>query len=71
MVVAITLNGKIRCAGSLLNSIWVITSVSCFYKLADFSELTFIAGAHDLIKPEGTEQYAKGIKFVPYEKYNA
>ena len=70
MVVAVAdSKGDIRCTGSILNPSWVITSVTCFYKLDDFSQLTFIAGAHDLFSPEGTEQRAKGIKFVPHERF--
>lgn len=57
------------CAGSILNSQWIITAGHCI-EAASLFPLYVKAGKHDLLATESTEQTARVAKSIVHEKYN-
>ncbi|KAM4601682.1 uncharacterized protein ACJ7VT_019731 [Polymixia lowei] len=66
--VLVQYRGNSHCGGVLVRPDWVITAAHCIHG-NDLSDLTVVAGEHDLDVEEGTEQRMPISMAIPHERY--
>lgn len=57
------------CAGSILNSQWIITAGHCLQAVPNYGIFIIKAGKHNLVDTESTEQVIEAEKTIVHENY--
>jgi len=68
-IVSLNYIGQHFCAGSIINSQWIVTAAHCVQAVPSLNNLKVIAGKHDISKKEKTEQTVKVTHAYVHENY--
>ncbi|XP_011630694.2 LOW QUALITY PROTEIN: transmembrane protease serine 9-like [Pogonomyrmex barbatus] len=68
-IVSLQISGQHFCAGSIINKDWVMTAAHCVEAVSSPSSLRVVAGKHNIMRTEDSEQTVRVSEMFKHERY--